>query len=1287
LIRDLVVSVLGGALTGWITNSIAVNMLFKKFFGRWGGVIESGYKELIQNLSSLVEQKLVNARALEKEIKKNAFNDTLRRWVKEILEKELPLKTENLRVKNIPGTEETLENIALYFERERPPELNGITLGQIISEESYRYIAEKNSSKIAGGAAEYKDTACQTLNVFLGERTFGNMFSEDFISRVKVNINEAVCETDFSTLNLRQDLETIAEISGIDDIIKKIEAAAGEARIGDLAPNPCGTARTALNHIADFMESGAGSALLQEAAFEFINAAENIDTKLSGILHPDLIEQLSLFIKRAAPGLVDGLILFIIDSRDEINKIIDEAARQHFKRNGRVNPLQALVFETVSKHSDFANKIIETLSQNRIEAGEKLSAAFNGYIKNTSAGHIVSVLKDLSLISAGTIARTIPKKLRDFRPENSEIFTALMAAKVKSIFKNPDFSFIKTKLLPYIFTALEEYLRGESGSGRLREKINAAIDSFASKNIRDTIYFTKINFNIKDEDVKNFIFRAWPEAAGINSGGLFTGISGMLPWKGITESVKNIRVNSVYGILQNEALYGKVADAVQNLVLRNLDTVLGGSVFEIAKNELDVLTPPQVNDMVHGFMGTQLKPINIMGAVLGGIAGFITALAASFFGLPSGFLWTMFAVYGLVFTFTGIFTNWIAIKMLFHPYKRIAGLNFPPFIGVAAMKQSEFAAGIAKTIQQNMLNEAALRRFYAGKKDALFALCRERLSAENYDFIDDYFSDDTRLAAAVDGICDYIKASHTKIAGYIDVYITERIESGGIDGIVENLPRALIQKIKSGGAAYIGKEIQRHIMDKDIPTSKIVDALLGLFYQYIRQNLQNIFGAKTSRRYEKSFVDYIENHTLNDMDGTFGFSKYISGKFDALRQKAEAAAAKLAAKRMTDGKRPLKNCFGGVLPALLKRNIGLINGLICKFAGSQKSVIVDKIMGASGGGSFFERIVKQAANAMMREDVEAITEIVIDEKLFTFLQTRREAVFAIIDGALDKPPGFDCKIFSEENTRTVLSRLFSQEPLSGALKNISAAYLKNLLGVKIKSPLSAVNMDTVDGFITRISPALNIAVSEIIRRLDDRTTVKRLNELFNTALSKVFGGQPVSRILSGTNLETEAANILKPLLNDASVTETAKIIMENILQKILICKDFYQHELFRRDLSVFLQTCVNENTRHITQAFLAAPLRGLARSISRRTKDAVIGDYILPAMFASCENQFPNIVNSLPLYYVVEHEINAMSPAEIESVFYGFAGPYFRKIILYGWIGLFAGLLSYAIGCFMPFLF
>jgi uncharacterized membrane protein YheB (UPF0754 family) len=907
------------------------------------------------------------------------------------------------------------------------------------------------------------------------------------------------------------------------------------------------------------------------------------------------------------------------------------------------------------------------------------------------------------VINAEIITAAIPVKLRSLRLENSKLFTPIIDAKVKDIFPDIDFSFIKTNIIPHIFGILKEYLQDESKNTRLREKIDGAVDAFTAKDTGGTVDFTKLGFNINETDVKNFMLRRWPDIAGVDAGGFLAVTAGTSWWKSITERIKTVKVNGVYNILRNKALYSRAADAAQTFILQNLDTVLGGSVFEIAKNELDVLTPQQVNSMVHDFMGTQLKPINIIGAVLGGLAGALTVFAAYFFRLPAGFSWTMFAVYGLVFALVGIGTNWIAIKMLFRPYKRIAGLNFPPFIGLTALKQPEFAAGIAKLIKQNMLNESALRRFYAEKKDSIHAQCRERFSSENYSFIDDFFSDDNKLAVAVDEcidtLCDCINTSHTKLAEYIDAYIKNRIESGGMGGFTASIAEALFQKVKGGGAAFIGKKIQERIADKNLPehySSKITDALLRLLYQYLKQNLQNTFHVKTLRRHEAAFTGYIENHTPIDLAGIAGkrsgFLNRLAEKLGVLPQKAVAAVAKLAGRQMTDGQQSLKNCFGGAVPALLKSRGGFVNGMICRLAGSQKQVIVNRIMDRSGDASFFHRLVKQAANALMREDVEAITGIVIDEKLFPFLQARQDAVFGILNGALESTLGFDCGVFNEEHTGPVLSRLLALERVFQPLKNLSQAYLKSVSGIKLKNLLSPVNMDTLDGFMERASPIVSIVVSEITRRLDDSIAVSRLNKLFNRVISKSSGADPVYSLLRGTDIEAEARRISALFFNEPAAAETTRIIVKGLLQKILSGKDFYEDQLFRRDISFFLRNCVNETGDGpcAVKKSLAGPLRGLfgnsGRLVSAETKDALCGDYVLPAMLNACENQFPNFVDSLSLYSVVEREINEMPPQEIEGVFYGFAGPYFKKIILYGWIGLFAGLLSYALGWLPRFL-
>ena len=549
------------------------------------------------------------------------------------------------------------------------------------------------------------------------------------------------------------------------------------------------------------------------------------------------------------------------------------------------------------------------------------------------------------------------------------------------------------------------------------------------------------------------------------------------------------------------------------------------------------------------------------------------------------------------------------------------------------------------------------------------------------------------MDGVLDILRDSIKTSHTKLAEYIDGYITDRIESGGMEGFTASLAEALFQKLKDGGAACIVKRIYERITDKNLPEhypSKITAALLRPLYQYLRQNLQNIINVKIPRRYEAAFTGYIENHTLIDFAGRAGFQGFLNKlaeKIGGLPRKASSAIAKLAGRQTTDGRQSLKNCFGGAIPALIKNKGGLLNGIICKLAASQKPAIVSMIMDGTGGASFFQRLVRQAANALLREDVEAITDIVIDEKLFPFLQARRDAVFGILNGALESPLGFDCRVFNEEHTSPVLSGILASERVFQPLKNLSWTYLTIVSGEKLKNLLSPVNMDSIDGLMERASSVVNITVSEITLHLDDMSVTNRLNELFNDVILKTIGADPVSSLLRGTDTEAEACRISAMFFNEPAPAETTKIILKGLLQKLLSREDFYDHQLFRRDVSFFLGDCVTETVSApcAVRKNLTGPLRGLlgnaGRLISAETRDAICGDYVLPAMLNACENQFPNLVDSLSLYSVVEREINRMPPREIEGVFYGFAGPYFKKIILYGWIGLFAGLLSYALGC------
>jgi uncharacterized membrane protein YheB (UPF0754 family) len=1295
VIIELIISVAGGAAVGWITNSIAVNMLFKKFLGRWGGVIESNYKELIHNLSGLVERRLINAQTLKNEIEKKPFNDTLQAWVKDVLQNELPEKTENLYVKNIPDINETINQIAGYVKHEITA-LDGIKLGEILSEDSYRYFIDRNITKLFPEADKYKNIISETLAVFFAGRTFNDLFSEEFIKQIKTNINDIINKIDFSRYDaaLDQCFEQIIKSDCVDNVIKNLENHAGGMSIAEITgmsgTPPYTELRAMVGCIADFTESARGKELLFNLINAMINEAELPRIKSYDIIHPQFIKNITIFIERRAPSLIDKLIQFVNNSREEIDGLIDEAAEQHFKREGAANnKVQAFVFGAFSKTMGFTGKIIEILSQNRNSAGEKLSYELNKYLRNTSVGEIVSRLKKANVLNAENIVKIINGKLRNIQFENSETLTKIINTPIKELFPNIDFSFIKIKLFPFISSKLKQLLYNKSEKQNLQRNINGAIDSFATKDIGGLLNINTIlaERTVSESAVKDMLFRQWGSVANINAGAFAADKIGGISWENIKEHIKNYRVNGIYGALQKEKIYEKTADAVQNLIVDNLNMILGGSVFDIAKNELSGLSPSQVNHVVQGFMGSQLKPINVIGAILGGFAGILTVLITYLLKIPENFTWPLFAVYGLIFAVVGIGTNWIAIKMLFHPYKRVFGLNFPPFIGVAACKQKEFASGIAKLIQRNMLNKAALQHFYVEKKDALMARCKEIFSAENYKFIDDFFADDARNAVIVDNIFNflrkYVKKTNKELSEYIDNYILKNIETGGIKNTARQIQDALVQIIKSEHTAdYIGRKIQNGINGKTIAGMPlIIDALIDLCCKYLRNTLSvekitDMLGA-----YELFFNTYIEKNSISDLAGqetSADFSSRLAGKISLLPQKAAGGIAGILAKKQSGRTECLKNCFGGFVPALIER-AGIVK-IICKLASSQKKLIVDKIMNGSDGDSFWKQVVKQATSALMRKDVEAITEIVIDQKLFPFLTERRKEVFGIADNILESELGFDCQILSKDTMKAAFSRLFSGGAFIGAAANLSAGFLNQFMSMTLKKTLSIINADTISGFSARLYPLLEASVPEINSCLSDKTLTAKLKQ--SPVFSAIFSDIPAAATLRNINISSEIRGISLIFFGNEAVLKHINKIIDDMSQKILTDKYFYNHALFRADLSNFMMHCADKNEYAARfESFLDRLFRNANNLIAPGTKNALCGDYLLPALFDACGKQFPGLVNTLSLYTVVESEINMMSPEEIEEMFYSFSGSYFKKIILYGWIGLFGGLLSYLIGC------
>ena len=147
-ILNLFLNILAGAANGYITNDVAVKMLFQKI-GPFGGVLEKTREEFIYNLSELVEREIINHNTLAGEINNDEFKENLTLLIEDMFMKELPEVIGTKKVSDVPEFDSIKDGIAeLLSDSDMIYDLlismsENIKVNQIISYKQFNNILEE----------------------------------------------------------------------------------------------------------------------------------------------------------------------------------------------------------------------------------------------------------------------------------------------------------------------------------------------------------------------------------------------------------------------------------------------------------------------------------------------------------------------------------------------------------------------------------------------------------------------------------------------------------------------------------------------------------------------------------------------------------------------------------------------------------------------------------------------------------------------------------------------------------------------------------------------------------------------------------------------------------------------------------------------------------------------------------------------------------------------------------------------------------------------------------------
>jgi uncharacterized membrane protein YheB (UPF0754 family) len=946
------------------------------------------------------------------------------------------------------------------------------------------------------------------------------------------------------------------------------------------------------------------------------------------------------------------------------------------------------------------NKIIEAMKQWGDGAGENIAGQILETLNSKTIGQLIAIAYVGGGITIDTMADLMNRFLNDMPRKDINVIDELLKKQAGEVLgDNFDVSIITAKILPDLFHKLKnEYLYTDRFKQTITTQVSATINHLGSKTVPELVEnfsADSIAITLNQQTVTNALLDFWETLAAMPlGGGLSEAIATNIrvDWENLWNDNQDRELRQFYDALQHDAVYTKIADSIVELLNQNLAPLLAGNIKKLVNNELVKLDATQINTMVQNFMGKELKPITMLGAFLGAAVGGLSAWGFSFLPFAADFTPAMLAIQAALFALVGIGTNWIAIQMLFKPYKPIMGLPpVSPFVGVVAAKKPQFAKNIAAFVQ-NILNDETLRHYFIQHKDAIKKNCEEWVTSSNYAMLDTLFAEPERMEVITGVIFqtlqDYVTTHRAELSEKLCDMLKKSVADGKLVELTPAIRDALVKKLtESDVAGAIVPILEKELDGKTIAyVTNIIDAQTPNIIATLARELTPEKVKALLLEHNDAFVNYIEKTTLE---------KALSEKtFDELNQKVSAQVRKQLPKAITpiidvlkqqelNPSTKLRDMFHGALPNMLREELpSLVHGII-KQVGAMRGVIAGEIENGMHG---FAALTSQ-------KDVRPIVDIIIDEELEPFLLQKQAQLLEILNTVLDNQLadiGFSNDSLHTDRIEGAITAALNSDHVQDSLSHLMRIVINDFAQLPVKTLLDLININDLRDVMNIADPLLKTAVEALQHRLNQPEVTNIVASLIKSIVLKYFDEPQLMELFTGVELERELRGIITAVLSDPEIMRAfSDDVIPHILRDIATSADFYDDAQLRSDLTAFIGNLEAEwpLLRATLTPHIKTLLQGFNRAITRETKDRICRDYLLTAILEACSDHFSALIRAINVQKIIEDAVNEMHPMQVEKMFYKFAGTYFRTLTFYGWIGVLGGIASYLLACLLSIVY
>lgn len=1243
-----------GAITGYLTNNLALKMIFKQY-GPFGGVVIKTKKEFITAISELVERELINHHSLEAEFSRPEFKASFARMIADFYEKDLYEQTKNLNIADLPGWQKNYQHLSNFFLKSgfdlaaglgeflaRNYQLEDLLakekINKLVSDLYTILVAEFSTAENLAilETAIYDDLKAERLTDLITDEQKDKLFNLITDSAAYFVNNYYNSAVEVKKITREKLLNFLGMEKFIDSLLKETSGLA----LTDLL---------AEDQLNDHQKKAGLETVIHQILLNLKLELKNSEFKLADFIDSEVEQEILKLSKVLINDLAEAAYSFVARSESDLNELIFKAVEAEIAAsNGLKAMSRSAIYnkyqENIADYGTPISYLKSYLKKSLPQSSEKLSQQLLQVLKQLKIKDLLDLL-NLEEIAA----QLVNSGLNFYQLNKQQTLESLLSLNSKNKFA------ASKKQLPDLILKVVEQLFSSQTSIKLL--LNYVLDLELGDLIsaKNPLFGAEMpaklaDFLKKEEKVPELLTQYLLENGLVILANQLTKVSNaedaLLKEKAAAKIRKSkakaaqLSLTEIYRLQPDKKqAVADLTEKILNFFYNNMSGIIDGKVAGAASANLNKLSDQEVEQAIADFMGKELKPITYLGALLGAGAGLIfTMSGAESFILNSGSAWSDYLATAFLYGGVGWLTNVLAIWMIFNPHQKqeLAGVRVPFTPGVVAKNKARFANSMGKFVEQELLKADSAAELIAQHETQLKNKIFNYLSSNDYQFIfaaaknkkDEAAQKLAALAVdylanlKTDVISDKLNYLTAEIGNYLANELSELDYQKQLLNYLKQLPS---DQSESESAAFLG-DLTNFNFDQ---FAKLIAGQHKL--EFSSSQLKNILSSKKFY----PFLAYLMP-VLAEKKFTFDLQLWLSKHFKAKQS----------------------DYYQKLIELILNQNQ---EAKLAKLINLKKDELLEQEKAKSGGLLKNTLVAGALYMADLDQFIENVTGRVFKELRENYLPEKNAELQDLLVNTVVNLAEHDLNYLKKFELNKSLALFFknpeafklmreviylSEEQFDWIMDNLLPESEQVLLKLQIE-----LNPAELDYFIEQhfdLPEKLKLLISfqQLFKLADWKKTLTKLlqQEKFTETelrLRKIIGNLELQERLSDLNL------IDSPIFTD-SAANLADILAAGPGQK-------------------FLEQQIAEQINNLADY--------LSNNFNRQSLDYLF-NLVIEAGLISLKNNSADLLAALELENLTAAEVNKMNPAEIEQLFNSFAGQYFSQLKQYGWSGGIFGIIQ-----------